>query len=57
MSAKTTVAKIVLGSALAVGAIAMSGCAAGSCGAKHKGENGGKCGSAKADTKVVKTQA
>ena len=47
MSKKKTVAKMVLGSALAVGAISMSGCAAGKCGA-------GKCGSAKTDTKSVK---
>jgi hypothetical protein len=49
MSTKKTVAKMVLGSALTVGAISMSGCAAGKCGAS------GKCGSAKADTKTVKT--
>ncbi len=47
MSKKKNVAKIVLGSALAVGAMTMSGCAGGKCGA-------GKCGSAKTETKSVK---
>lgn len=42
MSTKKTVAKVVLGSALTVGVISMSGCAGGKCGS-------GKCGSAKAN--------
>ena len=42
MRTKKTVAKVVLGSALAAGVISMSGCAGGKCGA-------GKCGSAKAN--------
>lgn len=47
MSTKKTVAKIVLGSALAVGSISMSGCAGGKCGS-------GKCGSAKANPSSMK---
>ena len=46
MSTKKTVAKVVLGSALAVGAISMSGCAGGKCGS-------GKCGSAKANPNTI----
>ena len=47
MSTKKTVAKVVLGSALAAGVISMSGCARGKCGA-------GKCGSAKANPTTLK---
>ena len=49
MSKKSTVAKLVLGTALTAGTLAMSGCAASKCGS-------GKCGSKRADATTTQIQ-